>query len=114
MKQLTLSGTRKLNTTDFVKGTDDYSTVINALWRRERVGTDRQTFQKSAQQQWKTEFKGRRENIEMLLSGLRDSDDRELVNKAFISSVDELNIHENRAADQCETPNTGKDTEKAR
>jgi hypothetical protein len=105
MKQLTLSGTRKLNSTDFVKGTDDYSVLINALWRRERVGVDRQSFQKTAQQTWKSEYKGRRANIEMLVAGLRDSEDGgvELVNKAFITSVDDLNIHERRGADQCDT-----------
>jgi hypothetical protein len=45
MKQLTLTGVRKLNTGDFIEENGDYTRVINAPWRQEKVGTDKAVFQ---------------------------------------------------------------------
>jgi hypothetical protein len=64
MKQLTLTGVRQLNTGDFMKENGDYTRVINALWREEKVGTDKDVFQKQATQKWKTVYKGHKDKIE--------------------------------------------------
>lgn len=88
MKQLTLTGTRKRNTTDFVKGSDDYSNVINALWRFEVVGCERKSFQKSSQQIWKSQYKGKRDKIASLINEQSCETDQVSVNEPFMKAAE--------------------------
>jgi hypothetical protein len=98
MKQLTLTGTRKRNVIDFVKGSDAYSNVINVLWRLEFVGSDRKAFQNKAQQIWKTQYKGKPDKIEKLLSDDSDTNDYVGVNSPFVKpmtvKLDNLHLDE--------------------
>jgi hypothetical protein len=94
MKQLTLTGTRKRNTTDFSKGSDDYSNVINALWRLEMIGCDRKSFQKSAQQIWKSQYKGKRDKIASLINEQSCETDQVSVNAPFLKAADVVIVTE--------------------
>jgi hypothetical protein len=68
MPQLTLTGVQRLNQSNYFNGSGDYYAVVNALWRKQRVGASRQTFLKSAQQDWKNNYKGHPDKIRTLLT----------------------------------------------